>query len=189
MLTFGCWRTRRRLGAYQDGELDPTARGRMEAHLAACPACAAEGAALARLREALLAAAPEPPEAVWEAFWPQVRQRLASARPEPSHRPAGVRPAFRAHPRLALGAAVAAAALVLAVLVAPWQPSVPPAEPPALAGRGAPEPAVPSPLARLERVVVQSVETADPQSSVMVFASAEADVTVVWVFGLTRTGI
>ena len=35
--------------------------------------------------------------------------------------------------------------------------------------------------------VVQSVETADPQSSVMVYTNPESDVTVVWVFGLENT--
>jgi hypothetical protein len=37
-------------------------------------------------------------------------------------------------------------------------------------------------------VVVQSVETADPQSSVMIFTNPDSDVTVVWVFGLEATG-
>jgi hypothetical protein len=36
-------------------------------------------------------------------------------------------------------------------------------------------------------LVVQAVETADPDSSVMVFTREEPDVTVVWVFGLQRT--
>jgi len=35
--------------------------------------------------------------------------------------------------------------------------------------------------------VVQSVETADPQSSVMVYTNPDSDVTVVWVFGLENT--
>ncbi len=190
MLKLGCWLTRRRLGPYQDGELGQAARARTEAHLAACPSCAAEGEALARLREALLAAVPEPPEAVWEAFWPQVRQRLAWREPERGRRLAGISAVLRERPRLAFGAAATAgAALVLAVLVAPWPSSRLRTESPVLAERGAPEPSVPLLAPRLERVVVQSVETADPQSSVMVFASPEADVTVVWVFGLPRTGI
>jgi hypothetical protein len=37
-------------------------------------------------------------------------------------------------------------------------------------------------------VVVQSVETEDPDSSVIVFSNPDAE-TVVWVFGLERTEI
>jgi hypothetical protein len=35
--------------------------------------------------------------------------------------------------------------------------------------------------------MVHSVETADPESSVMVYTNPESDMTVVWVFGLERT--
>jgi hypothetical protein len=36
-------------------------------------------------------------------------------------------------------------------------------------------------------VVIQSIETDDPDVPVMVYKSLEADVTVLWVFGLPRT--
>jgi hypothetical protein len=35
-------------------------------------------------------------------------------------------------------------------------------------------------------VAVEAVETADPDSSVMVFRREQPEVTVVWVFGLAR---
>jgi hypothetical protein len=130
---------------------------------------------------------PEPPEAVWDAFWPQVRARMASAplaEPEPLRR----RPwqGLAGSPRLAVGSALVAGALAVLAVLAPWEPVVMPPGPPAsqsssLASRSvgleAPFPGV----------VVQSVEAVDPQSSVMVFTKPESDMTVVWVFGLPRT--
>ena len=41
--------------------------------------------------------------------------------------------------------------------------------------------------AGLDQVVIQSIETEDPDLPVMVYASPESDVTVLWVFGLPRT--
>lgn len=37
------------LSAYLDGDLDPTRRGQVETHVAACQACATFGAGIARL--------------------------------------------------------------------------------------------------------------------------------------------
>jgi anti-sigma factor RsiW len=174
MPSFVCRLIRRRLGAFQDGELGAVARAKTTAHLARCPGCAAELAGLGRLRAALTAAPPAPPEAVWDAFWPQVRARMAAV-------PTAERPTLRAGfgvGRFAFGSALAAVALTVIAVVAPWQPAPLRPEPPAVAL--APTPAT---------VVVQSVETADPQSSVMVYTNPESDVTVVWVFGLEPTDI
>ncbi len=183
-----CWLTRRRLGAYNDGELPPAARADVEAHVGRCRGCAAELAGLAELRAALATPAPEPPQAVWDAFWPQVRARVAaSAPPEPGSRWQWVWGSVTGHPRLALGSAVAAGALAVLAVVAPWQRVEPPARVPvASAPAVAPSPGEGSPV---QHVLVQSVETADPQSSVMLFTNPESDVTVVWVFGLPRTEI
>ena len=41
--------------------------------------------------------------------------------------------------------------------------------------------------AALDQVVIQSIETDDPDLPVMVYASPESDMTVLWVFGLPRT--
>ncbi len=184
-----CWLIRQRLGAFQDGELGPAARAKTSAHLARCPACAGELAALGRLRAVLAARAPEPPEAVWDAFWPQVRARVAAAPDEAAAPGRSWLPAVRPWGpwRLAVGSALTAALAVLLVL-APWQrePERPAA--PRVAGTGAPADPSTAGLPAARAVVVQSVETADPQSSVMIFTNPESEVTVVWVFGLEPTG-
>jgi anti-sigma factor RsiW len=180
-----CWLIRRRLGAYQDGELSPAARAKTAGHLARCAGCAAEAAALETLGRALAVEAPEPDDAVWDAFWPQVRARIAAAGPA-EEAAALPRSAWTwrwvlGDRRLAFGSALAAVALALAVTVlAPWRQPEPTAPAPAPVAVAPPQDA---------SVVVQSVETADPQSSVMVFSNPDADVTVVWVFGLERTEI
>ena len=176
-----CWLTRRRLGAYRDGELGPAAGAKVEVHLARCPDCAADLAVLGRLRVALSLQIPEPPEAVWDAFWPQVRARMAAAEPAPR----GAWDPILAHPRLAFGSVVAAAALALLAVLAPWR-SVTVPEAPKVAQSSMPGAVVP---VAAPAVVVHSVETAAPDSSVMVFDNPAADVTVVWVFGLERTDI
>ncbi len=180
-----CWLTRRRLGAYQDGELGTAARGKIAAHLERCPACDAELSALTRLRTVLASAAPEPPEAVWAAFWPQVRARMA-AESLPSSRPRRVWESVLGSPRLALGSALATAALVVVVILAPWREAPMPPKGPPVAALPSPTPLTPASPAPAH-VVVQAVETADPNSSVMVFTNEEPGVTVVWVFGLERT--
>jgi anti-sigma factor RsiW len=184
-----CWLIQRRLGAYRDGELGPAARTKTLAHVGHCAACRAELSALDRLHAGLSMAVPEPAEGVWDAFWPQVRTRLlTSPDREPARRPAWApwRPLLE-HPRLALGSAVAAAAMVTLAVLAPWQQSVPLREPTRIAGPVAPpevsKPVTPTP------VVVESVETEAPDSSVMVYTHPDADVTVVWVFGLEPTAI
>ena len=184
-----CWLTKRRLGAYNDGELGAAARTKIEVHVGRCSACAAQLAALTDLRAALVTLAPEPPEAVWEAFWPHVRRRIAtSPPPEVESRWRWAWGPVAGHPRLALGSVLAAVTLAVLAVVAPWQRMGPPergtvVQAPA-AISSAPGDAVP-----IQRVLVQSVETADPQSSVMVFTNPESDITVVWVFGLPRTEI
>lgn len=175
-----CWLTRRRLGAYQDGELSPAVRARTAAHLEGCPGCAVELQALGRLRTALVAEVPELPEALWDVFWPQVRARLATAEPEPRRAwswdwvwgPIG-------WPRFAFASGLATLAVAVILVAGPWHEAPKGPAVPVIAWRN-PTPAV-------QQVVVQSVETADPDSSVMVFTSADAE--VVWVFGLQKTEI
>jgi anti-sigma factor RsiW len=178
-----CWLTRRRLGAYRDGELPGPARLRVEAHVAWCPGCRAELTQLERLRAALAGSVAEPLPATWDAFWPQVRARIASA-------PAPVRvPRWRRvwagvvdRPRLALAPALAAASLAILAVMAPWQrgPERPPGP--------APVAAVSTTPGMLDEIVIQSIETADPDLPVMVYSSPESDLTVLWVFGLEPTG-
>jgi anti-sigma factor RsiW len=188
---------RRRLGAYRDGELAPTARTRTESHLARCGGCAAELAGLGRLRTALTLELAEPSAATWDAFWPQVRARLAVPEVEPAPAPAPRRlwQPILGHPSLAFGSTVAVAAIALLAVFGPWQ-SIRPGETPRIAEapRATSGPVTPAPgtgavvPASHPGVVVQSVETA-PDSSAMVFSNPDADVTVVWVFGLEATEI
>jgi hypothetical protein len=183
-----CWLIRRRLDAYQDGELGPAARTKTAGHLARCSGCTAEAASLEKLGAALAVEAPEPDEAVWEAFWPQVRARMAvagAADEAALPRPAWTWRSVLGDRRLVYGSALATAALAVALL-APWQsvtvgPQTKVVE--------LPQPPQPQPTPANPAVVVQSVETDDPQSSVMVFNHPDQDMTVVWVFGLERTKI
>jgi anti-sigma factor RsiW len=178
-----CWLIRRRLGAYQDGELAAGGRRRVEHHVGRCEACRGELAGLGRLRAALALDVADPPEGTWVAFWPQVRARIAttpSAPPDPAWR--RTQAAFPLRRRLALAPALAAAALAVVAVVAPWQRAPQRGPTP---GPGAPV----AQLAALDEVVIQSIETEDPDVPVMVYASPDSDVTVLWVFGLERTGV
>ena len=172
------------MSAYQDGELSSGARGRVESHVGRCESCQRELAGLGRLRAALTLDPVDPPEAVWAAFWPQVRARISAAAPQPEPAWRRAWAAVTRRPRLALAPALAAGALAVVAVVAPWQraPQIPV---PAPVGS---VPAVMQPTA-LDEVVIQSIETADPDLPVMVYASPESDVTVLWVFGLERTGV
>jgi anti-sigma factor RsiW len=180
-----CWLVQRRLDAYQDGELSPRARARVEAHVHACARCGGEVSALERLKGALALDVADPPEAVWTAFWPQVRERLAA--PAPASEAAWTRGwgAVRSRPRLGLAPALAAATLAVLAMVAPWQ-RAPQRKPelPSIAGVTE-TPGIPP--AALDQVVIQSIETEDPDLPVMVYASPDSDMTVLWVFGLPRT--
>jgi anti-sigma factor RsiW len=182
-----CWLIRRQLGGYQDGELSPGARHRVAAHLQGCERCSRELGTFDRLHTALALDVADPPEAVWTAFWPQVRDRLATGAsdPEPVRRslwgPGTVRP------RLGFAPALAAGALAVLAVVAPWQRAPHELSAPAPVAGGPESPG--SQPAGLDQVVIQSVETEDPDVPVMVYASPESDVTVLWVFGLPRTGV
>jgi anti-sigma factor RsiW len=171
-----CWLIRRRLGAYQDGELPPGPRRRVEAHLRGCQPCSQQVQALAGLRTALALDVADPSEAVWTAFWPQVRARIAAPAPAPASGWQRAWDAVRVRPRLVLAPALAAGALAVLAVVAPWQrvPQQAPAPSGGLEATG-------------DQVVIQSIETEDPDLPVMVFKSPESDVTVLWVFGLPQT--
>lgn len=185
-MSLSCWLTRRRLDAYQDGELSPRLGRRVEGHLGRCEACGRERAALARLRTALTASgAADPFEAVWTAFWPQVRARIATPAPAPASAWERAWESVRTRPRLALAPALAAGTLAVLAVVAPWQraPQHVPGSGPVAGGV---EVAGVQP-AGLDEVVIQSIETDDPDVPVMVYASPESDATVLWVFGLPKT--
>ena len=180
-----CWLVKRRLGAYQDGELSTRARHRIERHVRGCAGCGAELSALGRLKAAMALDTADPPEAVWTAFWPQVRDRIAAPAPAPESPWERVWETVRTRPKLGLAPALAAAALAVLAVVAPWQRAPQQAPEPTLVAGGLESPGVPQ--AALDQVVIQSIETEDPDLPVMVYKSPESDVTVLWVFGLPRT--
>ena len=188
-----CWLNRRRLGGYRDGELPSGDRARVEAHLRGCARCSQELAALDRLHRALTVDVVAPPEGVWTAFWPQVRDRIATevGRSEPVRR--SLWGPGLARPRLGFAPALAAGALAVLAVVAPWQRAPHELSAP-VALPGGVEPAslqtggVQTAGLDQDQVVIQSIETEDPDVPVMVYASPESDVTVLWVFGLPRTG-
>jgi len=163
---------RRRLGAYRDRELSPGRQARVEGHLAVCAGCQAELRGLERLARWFSASVPEPPEAFWQAFWPSVRARLEPA-PAPARWERLLGPLL-GHPRLALGSAAGAALVTLALLV-PWTAE----------RLLTPAPDLTAPVA--EAMAIHSVETSQPDSSVMLFTNQDQDLTVIWVFGLDRT--
>lgn len=174
MRRWQCWRTQKVLGPYQDGELPPRRRTQVERHLSGCETCRAELAEIERVSALLRTPVADPPAAMWQAFWPQVRARLSAAeqrKPVPWPVPWIVRwwPPILAHPRLAMGSAALALALLA---VGTWQ---------GVQWMGSPVPLVP------QGVVVQSVESAHPNSTVMVFSHPETELTVVWVFGLDQS--
>ncbi len=178
VLRWQCWRMQKALGPYRDGELSPQRRTRVERHIEGCLTCRAELAQVQRVSALLRAPIAEPPRGTWEAFWPQVRERLSAAEgrkpvPRPVPWPDAWRvrwwPPVLTHPRLAMGSAALALALLA---VGTWQ---------GLQWMDSPVPLVP------QGVVVQSVESADPNSTVMVFSHPETELTVVWVFGLDQS--
>ena len=158
-----CYRTRRKLGAYLDGALEPKTARAVGAHVSACPACTAEMNALEQLR-ALVRTLPAPAEPDWTGFWPGVVRGIEDAR----HAAPVRRPAPWPRLRWAVGG-VLAAALVGSLTIwqlAPWE---------MVTGGG---PASP--------VIVRSADTAAPNGSVMVYSTPNKDLTVVWVFGLEQ---
>jgi anti-sigma factor RsiW len=180
-----CWLVRRRLGAYQDGELSPGTRHRVETHVRGCTQCEGELSALGRLKAALALDTADPSEAVWTAFWPQVRDRITAPALAPKSAWERGWEAVRARPRLGLAPALAAATLAVLAIVAPWQRAPQQAPAPILVAPGLESLGVQQ--SALDQVVIQSIETEDPDLPVMVYASPESDVTVLWVFGLPRT--
>jgi hypothetical protein len=72
-------------------------------------------------------------------------------------------------------------------VVAPWQRAPQQPSAPVQLASGPESPGA-APGA-LNQVVIQSIETADPDVPVMVYESPESNVTVLWVFGLPQTDI
>jgi len=144
------------LSAYLDGELpEPDARA-LAAHLATCPTCAAELAALRRVEQlGRHLAAPEVSDDQWRATWDTIAARVAPAAARPSRRGAGL---WRRLRRLRLALVPVAAAALVALALGIWAVG-------------------PYNVAQAQ-VVVESVETAEGYTS-MYYHSDEADVTII----------
>lgn len=151
--------TRRRIGAYLDGALgEPEART-TAAHLAGCQRCQQESDRLRRLHGLLQETVSTPAPPNWADFWPGVVRGIDEARRTETVPRAAARSRFGWRPRLAVGGAVVA---VLASLML-WQTLGTFPDPEGL-------------------VVVKSARTELPDVSLMVYASPEQDLAVVWLF-------
>lgn len=135
-----CDGVRARLTAYLDGDLDPERGTLVRGHLRTCDACRQIAADEAALRDGLRALPTvDPPPSLWA----NVQARLAEVEVAESQRPAWRRMLARWMPspqRLALGGAVAAAAVTLTV----WRVSSRDAEPVAPRIADHPSPAIES---------------------------------------------
>lgn len=74
-----CWRARRQVSAYLDGELDATTKATVEGHLATCPTCPPLYASLVGVR-ATLSGLRDPDSVVEQAMAERIRGRLARER-------------------------------------------------------------------------------------------------------------
>ncbi len=159
---------RGRLAAYLDGALSGKQAEAVAAHLQGCVGCGQEAARLERLGD-LLRATLSVPDPDWSGFWDGVRRRILTERPSPWREPwwIGFWRQIGGHRRLAVGGALASLLLLGALL---WP-------------RGPQEPLILSPA-----VVVNALETAQPEGNLMVFTSPEDEMTVIWVFGLDQPG-
>ena len=70
-----CWRARRHVSAYLDGELDRATRAAVETHLEACPTCPPLYASLVGVR-ATLGGLRDPDTVIEEAMAMRIREHL-----------------------------------------------------------------------------------------------------------------
>jgi hypothetical protein len=130
------------------------------AHLTGCSRCQQEAERLQRLHGLIQRALAAPPAPDWTGLWPGVVRGIEQARrPAASAPPAVSQTRFGWRPRLA----VAGTLVVLVGSVLVWQ---------TLDTR--PDPEGP--------VVVKSANTEIPDGSLMVYASPDHDLAVVWLF-------
>ena len=85
-----CWRARRHVSAYMDGELDPSTRRAVEDHLATCPTCPPLYASLVGVR-ATLGGLRDPDTVIEEAMASRIRDALEAEGAELAHHESGMR--------------------------------------------------------------------------------------------------
>lgn len=166
-------RYRHSLNAYVDGELEPSARQRLEAHLADCGECRGQLERLKKLQGLLRQGLKDPVAEVAPVLWPGVRARIEGGRPA-GRFTAWVRQIWEAtweRPRLSLAGATVISALLLSTVYLLWETPV--ATPPGKTVVLRPGQA---------QVVVEAVEP-EPEFGAMVLTTSDEDegLHVIWV--------
>lgn len=162
-----CLWIRRRVGPYLDRALPAHQAPGVARHLTGCAGCREWARRQERLAALVRGVARELAEPNWTGFWSGIRTRILTESPVADRSPWRARPAWPLgwFPRLALGSAVAGILFLGLVL---WRSD----ERAELLAPG---------------IVVRALEVANPDTSVMVFATPEQEMTVIWVFGLGPT--
>ncbi len=141
----------------------------MARHLSTCARCQGEAENIRRVRALLqrtLSLGQNRAEPDWSGFWPGIVRGIEDAKHRGMSVPVVGRGSWWWRPRLTLGGALVAAALVS---VSFWQLNS-------------------SPLAPEAPIFVSSAHTDDPRGTVMVYSPHEQqDVAVVWVLGLDES--
>ena len=141
----------------------------MARHLSSCARCQGEAENIRRVRALLqrtLSLGQNRAEPDWSGFWPGIVRGIEDAKHRGMPVPAVSRGSWWWRPRLTLGGALVAAALVSVTL---WQLNS-------------------GPLAPDAPIFVSSAHTDDPRGTVMVYSPHEQqDVAVVWVLGLDES--
>jgi len=148
-----------------DGMLGPWAARRVREHLETCAACRSRAEGVSRLRALVRASIAEVEEPDWTGLWNGVHARILREKPRSVIRDAWWMPLWRpvwGHPRLAVGSALAAG---LAASLMFWSGTENNAS-----------------VAWADPVIVQDVSTSDPDRSVMLYATPDQTLTVIWLF-------
>jgi len=166
-----CLWNRPRLERYADGTLGLSVTQSVKNHLNHCSDCRDRVEGLAHLKALVRSALPEVAEPDWTGFWAGIDARLSSEEPRRIQPDPWWMPFWRpvwGHPRLAMGSVMVVA---LVAVLSLWP----------LPGRQGG-----MPVAWAGPVVVQDVDTPDPDGSVMVYSTPdqapEQALTVIWLF-------